>query len=625
MADAHLSRRARRTFEEEAADRAASQDPTLALAQGLASGENAAVDTDTAAVSRRDRRRKERLAHPLEAWTAEEEMLATGQIPAMTPARIAEQEQISRNKADRAAQEATAASLEFRRLAESDIRRSPALAVEAPGVAAPEVEAPVSLQSPPHAPVSREPAAQPTWAPEHPTAFPGGFEPASEPSWSEQAAAPEQTVPEQTSQEFAWSASRNASLDAEEAPDSEVAPGAGQEGARAGQPVFEPYQPRMALDDAPLAVAHPVHDEAPFVSQSESVDAPVVERSNIFDTLFPPGSRQAKTRQQDPFAAGSPEAPAPAESGQIPILLPPLEVPGRDTNPIDEIRRLAAEALSRLEGVSRTDEAVAAAAAAGLAPDPSTAAEFDSLRSASSRSAVQAPGAPPTQQGPSRVDAPSEFSWEVDDGRGPSANPADVVPTFDSIAGLSHHSEPEPDTSSGGLAPHHAVFDQLPQPGSGATYVRGVEERFAPTTSGQFQMPGQPQAPQGRSAAPQGLAGPQGPAWASHPLNAAQGGAAEASDFTPLSNVPTPDFSGLYQQGSPGAFPPLTGAINIAALNNAEFHDGDMNAPGQMPSVRRLDLQEVGGAKHFKWLHLAVIGALMFVLGVVIYNAAFAS
>jgi hypothetical protein len=40
--------------------------------------------------------------------------------------------------------------------------------------------------------------------------------------------------------------------------------------------------------------------------------------------------------------------------------------------------------------------------------------------------------------------------------------------------------------------------------------------------------------------------------------------------------------------------------------------------------VRRVpDLPPVGGAKHFKWLHLAVIGALMFLLGVVIYNVAF--
>ena len=108
-------------------------------------------------------------------------------------------------------------------------------------------------------------------------------------------------------------------------------------------------------------------------------------------------------------------------------------------------------------------------------------------------------------------------------------------------------------------------------------------------------------------------------------MSQASGNGVEAKDFTPLSNVPTPDFSGLYQQASPSMFPPITGAINTAALNAAEFHGGDLSSMGQVPSIRRPDLPEVGGAKHFKWLHLAVIGALMFVLGVVIYNAAFAS
>jgi hypothetical protein len=87
--------------------------------------------------------------------------------------------------------------------------------------------------------------------------------------------------------------------------------------------------------------------------------------------------------------------------------------------------------------------------------------------------------------------------------------------------------------------------------------------------------------------------------------------------------VPKPDFSGLYRQGSPPAFPPLTGAINNAALDTAEFHDGDTPPSGQNPAIRRPDLPEVGGVKHFKWVHLSVIGALMFVLGVVIYNVAF--
>jgi hypothetical protein len=162
------------------------------------------------------------------------------------------------------------------------------------------------------------------------------------------------------------------------------------------------------------------------------------------------------------------------------------------------------------------------------------------------------------------------------------------------------------------MTPQHTGFDQLTQPYSGSAYGS------APA-SGQFPMPEQP----GRQPAPQSVGGPQGPAWNSPLLHTEPPRPAEAQAFTPLSNVPKPDFSGLYQQGSPSAFPPLTGAINTAALNAAEFHGGDMSASGQGTGIRRPELPEVGGAKHFKWLHLSVIGALMFVLGVVIYNVAF--
>ena len=42
---------------------------------------------------------------------------------------------------------------------------------------------------------------------------------------------------------------------------------------------------------------------------------------------------------------------------------------------------------------------------------------------------------------------------------------------------------------------------------------------------------------------------------------------------------------------------------------------------GNIPVVRRgVPLQDAGGAKHFKWTHYVLLGALMFVLGVVVYN-----
>ena len=618
MPDAPLSRRARRTFEEEAADRAALEGSSPEFAQGLSSGEVKAIEDERAALSRRDRRRMERLNHPLEAWTAEEEMLATGQIPAMTPERIAEQERISRHKAERAAEEATAASQEFRRLAASDFRRAPEPVVEqpvfrqpppqaqaytepispapfslapvapvpvAPVPAAPEPAAPAPVAPVPvlHEPAPYEAVVQPQWQ-EPATDSPDDFEFATEPTWPP---SPEQVFVEQ---------------DAVEAPAFDAPMVDTHETNAYGTgPVLEPYQPVMALDDEPLPVVHHLHDVIPVEADSRAVDSrsadePVTQRSDVIDALFPPGSSQTALRQLDPFATAFTTESAPAESGQIPTLLPPQEVPEREVNPIDEIRRLTAEAMGGIERASKADEAAAAAAAAAVAASsPPVGAKFDSLPST-------------------------------------SASPAEAKGPVDSFGDWAQSAQPAPAASAGGAAPRPTGFDQVTLPPAGPAYG-------AAPASGQFPMPGQPgqqgqqgqygQQPQSQPASgqfpmpgQQGLAGPLGPAWNSQPLTE-PGHAAEAQAFTPLSNVPKPDFSGLYQQGSPSAFPPLTGAINTAALNSAEFHGGDMSASGQTPGIRRPDLPEVGGIKHFKWLHLSVIGALMFVLGVVIYNVAF--
>ncbi len=619
MSDAPMSRRARRTFEEEAADRAASQDPTVALHHGLAPGEHDEADTDTAAISRRDRRRMERLSHPLEAWTAEEEMLVTGQIPAMTPQRIAEQERISREKAAMAAE----ASQEFRRLAESEIRQAQAQAtvVETPWVVAPVVEAPVAgvpaavwTQAPPE-PAYEAHEAPSEWAHETPADSFGDSEANPEPppatawseqSWTEQSVAPAQASPVHTPPEFAWpepalpepalpepavpeyavEESQLGARDDGARDDGAHEDGAHADGAHADRAVVEPYQPVMALDDEPLVhVIHPVHDQIPVTTEPEVVVAPVEERPNIFDALFPPGSSQSMLRQQDPFANGSPEGSMAGASGELPTLLPPQEVPERAVNAADEMRRLAAEAMSGIERAAKADEA--AAAAAVLAANPSAASEFDSLPSSSSPVGASA------QRGPSAAGPLSEFSWPPQGESAPLAGLANADPRFDSLGDMSRDAERTPGTPPGGLAPHYAEFDQLSQP------------RSAAPASGQIPT--------------QGLPGPQGPAWTSYPPNPAQGGAVDPNDYTPISNVPTPDFSSLYQQSPPSAFPPVTGSINTSG-----FTTNDPTATGQTAAIRRPDLPEVGGAKHFKWLHLAVIGALMFVLGVVIYQVALA-
>ena len=92
-----LSRRERRAMEEAA--RAAEGDVTQALP--------VAPETESI-MSRRERRRLERLTNPLEQWTEEEELIATGQMPAMTPEVIAEQERLANERAAAAAYAETA-------------------------------------------------------------------------------------------------------------------------------------------------------------------------------------------------------------------------------------------------------------------------------------------------------------------------------------------------------------------------------------------------------------------------------------------------------------------------------------------------------------------------------------
>ena len=624
MPDAPLSRRARRTFEEEAADRAALEDSTSAIAQAPTSDELQAAESErTAVLSRRDRRRLERLNHPLEAWTAEEEMIATGQIPVMTPERIAEQERISREKAARAAEEAVAASQELRRLQAPDIWQEPN----------PVPEEQASPQVP-------EPAAQPQWAEEPPTDFPDDFEYAAKPSWTEEPAPQGETPAGTAVPEF-----HEADPVADQSGDGDAAdvPAADEHESR---PVLEPYQPVMALDQTPLVpVVHRSHEDAVVTTHEQDADEQSTPRSAAVDAPFATGSNQTALRHQDPFAASSPDEHAPAESGHMPTLLPPQEMPERATNPVDEIRRLAAEAMSGIERASKTDEE-ADTAAPVRSPDPSENSEFDALQSAWDRqepapdggdsAAAQPPATQPEQPAPAITRPLADFAWGEEAGSSPSATRADGGPSFDSLGDWSQRMEPAPSTPPDDVESQHSEFDQLTQPSSGSTRAvapasgqfpmpdeQGEQPQPQPA-SGEVPMPGQQgEQPQPQPAAPQGPAGPQGPAWDSQPLNAESGRPAEAPSFTPLSDVPKPDFSGLYKQGSPAAFPPLTGAINTAALNSAEFHGGDMTASGQVPVIRRPELPEVGGVKHFKWVHLSVIGALMFVLGVVIYNVAF--
>lgn len=141
-----LSRKERRALEQQ---RPAEGDATQALPVTPETLDN---------LTRRERRRLERLERPMEIWTAEEEMIATGQIPAMTPEVIAEQERLARERAAQADAEARAAA-EQMGIATPD-RGVPA-AKETPTATQPEPE------PGPHTEPEPDPSPHPEPEPEH--------------------------------------------------------------------------------------------------------------------------------------------------------------------------------------------------------------------------------------------------------------------------------------------------------------------------------------------------------------------------------------------------------------------------------------------------------------------------
>src|SRR5690606_22968353 len=83
--------------------------------------------------------------------------------------------------------------------------------------------------------------------------------------------------------------------------------------------------------------------------------------------------------------------------------------------------------------------------------------------------------------------------------------------------------------------------------------------------------------------------------------------------FTPFGNAPATGATPLVPGGpviSGGQTPGGTPLVPGAPLTT-----------GNIPVVRREPtLQPAGGVKHYKWTHYALLGALMFVLGVVVYH-----
>jgi hypothetical protein len=99
-----------------------------------------------------------------------------------------------------------------------------------------------------------------------------------------------------------------------------------------------------------------------------------------------------------------------------------------------------------------------------------------------------------------------------------------------------------------------------------------------------------------------------------------------------VANVPQPDLSAVIKPNAPGTFSPLgpsspaSGATPLvpgAATGSTPLVPPGAGAPpttGTIPVRRAPELQPAGGARHFRWAHYLVLFALMFIVGVVVFQ-----
>ncbi len=711
MADAPLSRRERRALEEAAAGVSAARPFDEAHAP-----EDAPL-VDPNHLSRRDRRRLERLNNPMETWTAEEEMIATGQIPVLTPERIAEQEKLAREKAEKAAHDALLASQEFRVVTPEDLApRHPARPEAFPEPQAPSWQ-PAGREQEPVEPVrdAFEPPAELTAEPVTPSYAPEAFAPpatadapasdvfappAAEPAREDFAAPWAQRAPDATSPspsfwapptaeparqwrqqdlESTWtvtSPSNDAEDDWDPFGEREVArqqvhaaepaeslwtpPAAPESFDAEPDDVVEPADDEPAGADVPAdeasaqadsaelsqdedsapAVYTPTFDFADDVRSEAGAEAPSLSvpvlgeaepdvaddreaRARLFSGLF---AGQVPTSPADDAAVAD-AVPAPVEeSSEAAADTSDAAAPVEEAlSGADEIRRLAEEAMSGLERASGS---------LNDGPRPATWGEVVPA-SEPERASDEWSEDDDSDLGDTIAVAPRES--ELDQASLGQWSPADwaAQPPLPAQQDSARWGEPvEHPTRDPEVAEEADPFSWAEALAASSGDVPQVQQRATPAWGAVTEVPAQPE-PSPVSEAPS-------PAW--HPLEAAPTPVTDVNDFTPVAEAPRPDFSQLYQTGqippvsggvtpasgqlpTAGQFPAATGAQPTVAFPGVGTPAGgvpgeagyttDVTATG---SIRRLEVPTQPEAREFKWLHLGVIGALVFVLGVVIYN-----
>ncbi|WP_430868811.1 hypothetical protein [Demequina aurantiaca] len=580
-----LSRRDRRAMEARAAGGA--PDPTESLENV---GENSSPPTD--GLSRRDRRRIERTQRPMESWTAEEEMIATGQLPAMTPAVIAEQERLAKEKAAAAAADAEAAAAALGRTVDEvdseqadaatpatpPVRES-AFARVADGDVVAESDAAVADADEIHEDHEiPEPGDDVQEDHESPQTGDDVQEDHESPQTGDDVQqAYEDDKDEQghdadgASADLAASEASHADQTEAEAESAEPTAGEAEESSDSAEP--EPAQPEElaqpeVVEPEPVGVMQPASDPAPVPTGYDAIP-------EAFRGMFPPGSLQARAMAAHAEEQQNARADSVEQAAQAKVSA----ATGQDyVDPAEEIRRLTAEAMAGIESSSHR-----AAEAAVAVPQSDTTPETENSQSVSEWEAPVADSEPQSDTTTDAV-APAEHHSEQ--------------PVGQYVDGPADESVEEP-SEAPAKAPHHASFDEVIATHSGEMPL--VEQTVDPDA------PMVPVSGSTVTVAPS--------IWDAHPLNSTQSQSRELED-APSQAIPRPDFS------------TLTPAINPehpAPFSPEAYSNGD--APlttGSIEVARRKvpELHPAGGARHFRWAHIAVIGAIAFVLGVLVYNLA---
>lgn len=521
-----LSRRERRAQEQREAHRL---DDTAALEPGLDSHGIPLFAPDGRPLSRRERRRLERLQNPVETWTAEEEMIATGQIPAMTPDRIAEQERIARDKAEAAQREA--------RVASEEILQPGTEAVEARPEPHDAAERRTSLLP--------ESPAEPTSAPE-PESTPA---PEPEASFEDQHEATAEPV-------------------AEPAPQPEP------------DPVFEP-EPQAEQDLTP--------DPEPVSEPERPLGMPPGMTPEMFDMLFPPGSAQRKLMEEQAGGQPAPSAPsAPHASSTGGPDVGEQSAP----SPADPY-------------ASEVDESVEVDAHEPSAPATSDA---PSSESPWQHTPSEPQWEPAAESDATPVVDETPEPWGYEPSPAEPERPVDLWATVHADADSPSSPDPqepslkpwEPSEESRSAASADS-FDDIVSASSAEELspATGAHPVFAPVSSGS--------ATSAHSAAEGSEASP----WDAHPL-----ATAEVKAVTGEVDV---DVDEEELESEPLPRPDLS---NVRTSTHAPIPDVEPVPTGnfEVEPREKPELHPAGGARHFGWAQLAVLGAVAFALGVIVWN-----